>query len=256
MRRWLVAATVAALSSAGAVAYGNTNATTAQTSGGLAVSPTLFSGTGAKAGPLGTAVVANHSSASLAITVTPRPWLESADGAVVPNRRKTLSSQVRLSATKFTLAPGASQNVDLTLLTTPSSGALYGALEVTGVPTDAAKHKGIVLGYRLVSTLRLLPTTPKLSLSLAKAVKVSPKRAATLALTNKGNTLDPVSGSFKIKGLGGSTSGSLTNVAIVPGDSIQLSLADKLAKGSYKATITLTQAKKRLVKTTRKFRVK
>ena len=58
-----------------------------------------------------------------------------------------------------TLAPGDSRDVTVTLKSAPQ-GYQYGALEVIGLPTDIAKRKGIVTGYRLVGALRYKPAVP------------------------------------------------------------------------------------------------
>ncbi len=123
---------------------------------------------GPQAGALATLTVANRSAAPLAVTVTPRPWTQSGSGKVSPNRRATLPG-VSVSQSTFTLAPGAEQQVSATLNSAPSAGYLYGALEVVGVPTDAATRKGVVLGYRLVGSLRILPTAPKYGLTASNA---------------------------------------------------------------------------------------
>src|SRR5690242_7432895 len=75
-----------------------------QTEGGLAVSPAVIEHN-AQPGGLATMTVANRSTGALAITVTPRPWVQDASGKVSPNRSKTLAG-VAVSTSKFTLAPG------------------------------------------------------------------------------------------------------------------------------------------------------
>src|SRR3954462_6316553 len=113
--------------------------------GGLSMMPALIEHN-AQPGALSTITVANRSAAAMAVTVTPRPWVQSVTGKVSPNRRGTLPG-VSVSQTKFTLQPGAETVVQANLTSAPSAGYLYGAMEVVGVPPDAAKRKGIVLGY-------------------------------------------------------------------------------------------------------------
>ena len=144
--------------------------------------------------------VANRSTTPLAVTVTPRPWVQSASGKVSPNRRATLPG-VSVDKASFTLAPGAEQAVTATLNSAPSAGYLYGAIEAVGVPTDAAKRKGVVLGYRLVGALRILPAAPKTGLTAGNAKAV--KGTAVLPVKNTGNTLDAVSGTVRVKSAGG-----------------------------------------------------
>ena len=88
-----------------------------------------------------------------------------------------------------------------TLTSAPSAGYLYGAMEVVGVPTDAATRKGVVLGYRLVGSLRVLPAAPKTPLTAGNAKAVRVDRG--IPVKNAGNTLDPVTGSVKVKGARG-----------------------------------------------------
>ena len=126
---------------------------------------------GAQPGALATMTVANRSKTPLAVTVAARPWVQAASGKVSPNRRATLPG-VSVDKTSFTLAPGAEQQVTATLNSAPSAGYLYGAIEAVGVPTDLAKRKGVVLGYRLVGALRILPAAPKTGLTAGKAKAV------------------------------------------------------------------------------------
>ena len=130
--------------------------------------------------------------------VTPRQWVQSVTGKVSPNRRSTLSG-VTVSQSKFTLAPGAETKVTATLTSAPAAGYLYGAMEVVGVPTDAATRKGVVLGYRLVGSLRVLPAERKYSIT-AGNVKAS-GATAVIPVKNAGNTVDAVSGTVKVKEL-------------------------------------------------------
>ena len=112
------------------------------------------------------------------------------------SRKGTLGS-IKLSTSTFTLAPNAEQKVDISLTAAPAGGSLYGALEVIGLPPDADKRTGVVLGYRLVGSLRLPPAQKKLSLSAGQVKRVG--RAVVLPLTNGGNTIDPISGDITRK---------------------------------------------------------
>jgi hypothetical protein len=204
--------------------------------GGLALSPTIIEQT-AKAGAGGTVTVANHSDHTLAVTVAARPWLQSHTGDTVPNRRKTLAG-VTLSDTSFTLKPKAQRNVTVGL---PSSGELYGALEVIGLPPDADSQKGIVTGYRLIGSLRLDPATAVLQLSTGK-VTTSGKQLV-LPVTNRGNSLTPISGDVDLKGPLGTRSTHIGAVRILPGRTVDVALGRTkgLVAGLYKARIELDQ---------------
>ena len=182
---------------AGAAAFGHKaaagGAAAAQADGGLSVSPATIEAA-ARPGALRPMTVANRSATPLTVTVTPRPWVQAATGKVSPNRRATLPG-VSVSQSSFTLAPGAEQQVGVNLNSVPGAGVLYGALEVVGLPTDVAKRKGLVLGYRVVGAIRILPSAPKLSIT-ARAIKAG-KGTAVLPIKNAGNTLDAVSGSCR-----------------------------------------------------------
>jgi hypothetical protein len=204
--------------------------------GGLSLSPTLIETT-AKPGAGGTVTVANHSAHTLVVTVAARPWRQSHTGATVPNRRATLKG-VTLSATSFSLKPKAQRNVTVGL---PSSGDLYGALEVIGLPPDADSRKGIVTGYRLIGSLRLDPAAPALALSAGKAT-ASGKQLA-LPVTNRGNTVKPVTGNVDFKGPLGTRNNGIASVRILPGKTVDVPLRSTkgLSPGAYKAKVELDQ---------------
>jgi hypothetical protein len=256
MKRYMaIGAAVAALGAGatalvqGAAAGG---ATAAQNDGGLSMMPALIEHS-AQPGELAQMTVANRSAAPLAVTVTARPWTQSAAGKVAPNRRARLSG-VTIDKSSFTLAPGAEQVVTATLASAPGAGYLYGALEAVGVPTNASKRKGVVLGYRLVGALRIVPAVKKTGLSAGTAKAVN--RTAVVPVKNTGNTLDAVSGSVRVKGASGTKNLSLAATKVLPGKTINVPLGSKLAKGSYTATLRLKQGGKNVLSATKKFRVK
>jgi hypothetical protein len=255
MKRLMAFGAVVAALGAGGTALGQkatAGGAVAQAGGGLSVMPAIIEH-GPQAGALTTLTVANRSATPLAVTVTPRPWTQSTSGKVSPNRRATLPG-VSVSQSTFTLAPGAEQQVNATLSSAPSAGYLYGALEVIGVPTDAATRKGVVLGYRLVGALRILPTTPKYGLTAANVKAV--KGTAVIPVKNAGNTLDPVSGTVSVKGARGTKNLAIAAVKILPGKSVNVPAGTKLAAGSYSAKVTLSQRGKKALSVTKKFRVK
>jgi hypothetical protein len=224
-----------------------------QNDGGLSVLPAIVEHA-AQPGPLATLTVANRSAAPLAVTITPRAWKQSSSGKVAADRRSTLPG-VSVATPEFMLAPGASQDVPVTLDAVPSAGALYGALEVVGLPTDVDKRKGVVLGYRLISTLRVLPAVPKLRLVAGK-IKAS-KRKAVLPVRNAGNTIDEVTGKISVKTSRGTRNTSLKKaVKILPGKRVDVPLASRLRRGRATVKVTLYQRGKAQLKLTKRFRVK
>ena len=254
MRRWIaVAAAPAALFAGGvALAAEHHGAHAAQTTGGLALSPAILTHA-PQPGSLGALTVSNHSSAPLTVTVTPRPWEQSADGKVTANRKGTLGS-IKLSTSSFTLAPNAEQHVDVSLTGAPPSGSLYGAFEVIGLPADAGKRTGVVLGYRLIGSLRLPPKQKKRSLSAGQVKKVG--RAVVLPLTNGGNTIDPISGEISVKSPRGTQNDDIDGLRILPGKKVNISLGSGLKSGSYSATVTLEQGGAKILTAKRRFSVR
>jgi hypothetical protein len=241
---------------AGAAAFGHKatagGAAAAQADGGLAVSSGTIEAP-ARAGAYGPVKVTNRSATALTITVTPRQWTQAANGKVAPKRRGGLAG-VSVSAPSFTLKPGEERDLTVNVASIPSSGVLYGALEVVGLPADVATRKGLVVGYRVVNAIRMLPSAPKPGVS-AGTIKAG-KGTASLPLKNTGNTLDAVSGKVAVKGARGTSNLSVASVKILPGKTINVSLGSKLAKGSFTAKITLRQKGKTVVNTTKKFTVK
>jgi len=256
MKRYVaLGAVLTALGATGAAAVQGAAAggSAAQTKdGGLSVMPALIEHD-AQPGQLASMTVANRSTAPLDVTVTPRPWAQAVTGKVSPNRRSTLPG-VSVSQTKFTLQPGAETVVTANLTSAPSAGYLYGAMEVVGVPTDVAQRKGVVLGYRLVGSIRINPATPKYSIT-AGNVKASGS-TAVIPVKNAGNTIDAVSGSVKVKGAQGTKNLTVAAVKILPGKTVNLPAGTKLAKGSYTATVTLNQRGKKALAVSKKFKVK
>jgi hypothetical protein len=127
-------------------------------------------------------------------------------------------------------------------------------MEIVGLPTDVAKRKGLVLGYRVVGAVRLTPALPKLSIT-AKSIKAS-KGTAVLPVKNAGNTVDAVTGSVSVKTAAGTKNLTVQAVKILPGGTVNIPLGTKLIKGTATAKVTLNQRGKRALSLTKKFRVK
>jgi hypothetical protein len=229
--------------------------------GGLSVTPAVIEHL-AQPGSVGSVVVKNTTTSPLAITVATRPWRQARSGAVAPNRRKTLASQVRVSAGAFTLAAGASKTITLTLLGLPSAGSLYGATEIIGTPPKPKKRSGIVAAYRLIGSLRLNPAAARRKLALrlgsARVTGSGAKRAIKVGLSNAGNTVDPVSGTARVTGSRGTRTVSVGAKRIVPGATIDVPLGSVkgLPKGTYHARVSLFQAGKPVLTATRTFRIR
>jgi hypothetical protein len=223
-----------------------------QTEGGLALSPAVIEVKNARTGGLAQVTVANRSTAPMSVTLTPRQWLQAADGKVSPNRKLALGG-VSVTEGAFTLAPGQEKQVTVNLNTSAANG-LYGALEAVGLPTDVAKRKGLVLGYRVVGAIRLTPAAPNPAVT---AGKIKPgKGTAVLPVKNTGNTVDAVTGNVSVKDARGTRNLTVQAVKILPGKTINVSLGTKLSKGSATAKITLNQKGKRVVQLNKKFTVK
>jgi len=229
----------AAMAVAGAVIAqaDGTKAGAVMQGGGLVVQDGAKIERSAAAGSVNPVTIENRSTQALAVTVSARPWTQSSTGQVSPNRRSTLRD-VAISEPSFTLQPGTSRKVDVTLTTGTSQ---YGALEVVGLPTDLAKRKGIVTGYRIVGALRYKPATPTYALKVG-AAKIK-SGMATLSVSNRGNTVGLVSGDVRLKGPLGTRQGSIKSVRLLPGKTVALGLVSTkgLQAGRYTATVQLEQ---------------
>src|SRR4051794_35402980 len=222
-----------------------------QDAGGLSISPAVLE-RAAKAGPIGPFTVTNRSRETLKVTVAARPWRQATDGKGTVDRRHTLPGVV-VAQPSFSLAPGQSLSVNASLTATPSGGALYGALEVIGLPADAASRKGVVLGYRLIGTLRLLPAVKKRKLAAKLATA---GRSIVLDVRNLGNTVDPVSGEVTLRDARGTRSPDIGDLRILPGKRVQLRLAKRLSSGAYSVRVSLSQAGKRAVSLKKKLNIR
>src|SRR5271170_5696417 len=109
-----LSALVAAVPIASAVAAG---------SGGVSLSPPLLSHV-AVAGGVGSMTVSNRTSQTMKTTVSVHPWLQGPTGLASPNQSVSVSA-VRVNATSFTLPPGGSKVISLTLVKVPAQGSIY-----------------------------------------------------------------------------------------------------------------------------------
>ena len=225
--------------------------------GGLSVTPAVIERTAVR-GDTAPITVVNSTAKPLKITVTPRPWSQSRTGAVAANRHQTLLSQVGVSARSFTLPAGGRRTVTMSVKSVPKAGSLYGSVETIGLPAGAPKKNGITAVYRLISTLRLNPPTARRRLAVhASAVKLK-GRAIVLPVKNTGNTVSPVSGDVRIKGALGTRTGTVRATPILPGSTVDLGLGSTkgLPAGTYTVTVSLVQDGKKVLRVTRKLRVK
>src|SRR4051812_36998575 len=236
-----MAAGVLAAGAAGVVIAHAASPHAAKAPGGLALTQTTISRQ-AVAGSTNFVKVTNNSDKTLAVTVKPRPWIQSSTARVVPNRRKTLS-QIGLDNSSFTLAPGSSKDVLVTLKSVPTGGYLYGALEIIGMPPG--KTKGLITAYRLVGVLRYSAARASYGLKTGatKVVTSGKSKLLTLSVKNAGNTIAPITGTVRVKGPLGTRQGSVKSAKALPGKTIRVGLvsAKGLPAGRYTATISLRQ---------------
>jgi hypothetical protein len=234
-------------------------ATTAPAAGGLSVTPAVIPSVphAAVVGRADSVVLANTTTTALKITVTPRPWVQSSGGHVSPNPKVSLAQLVSVSRPSFTLAAGASQSVTLTLRQKAPGGSLYAAVEAIGVPVDAAKHKGVSVGYRLITALRLDPATAARKLKLTVSAPQVQGSAVVLPVRNAGNTIDPVNGTVKLVSSLGTRNVTIAAERIVPGASVSMVVAPvkTLVVGRYVATYTLMQNGRKVVTASHAFTI-
>lgn len=222
-----LALSLAALGAAAALAAG---------SGSLSLSPPLLTHA-AVAGSVGSMTVSNSTAQTMKTTVTVRPWRQAASGAASPNQAASLG-EVRLSSTSFTLAPGTSKVVSLTLTKVPGPGSLYGNVDVIALPTQKASGPGVNFGYRLIGSLRLTPVHARVSARVGSVVVSGTHRRGglSLAITNTGNLLAASGGSVYVRSARGGANASVSAVNILPGATVDvpfMSLNGVLPAGRY-----------------------
>jgi hypothetical protein len=256
-RRILILAAAVSLGSAAthvAVADVRSDPRATAAQGGVSVSPSILEAT-ARQGASGTVTVTNRSGRSLRVTARPRPWRQARSGRVTANRGRSLGG-VRARPSRFTLAPGGVRRVRVTMTRVPSRVSVFGALEVVGRPTVSGP--GINVTYRLISSLRFNPVGAARRLSLRAGSAVVSGGALGLLVRNRGNTVDPVSGSYRISGAGSGRSGGIAAVRVLPGSlvSVRLGSLSGLRSGSYRVSVTLTQAGRARATASRRFRIR
>jgi len=228
-------------------------APTAAVAAGFSMSPSIAQTTAA-AGASTSVTISNSTGRPLKVTVRARPWSQNRSGAVAANRTKRLAG-VTVRSSSFTMASGSKRTVSVTMNRLPAARSLYGALEVVGRPVKTTK--GINVAYRLIPSLRFNPSSGARKISLSAGGAKVASRAVVLPVRNRGNTVDPVSGSVSISGGGSGRSSSLRSVRVLPGKTVNFDLTARrgLRAGSYAATVTLRQGG-RTTRVTRRFRIR
>ncbi len=236
IRRSMFAATLGMLIAAGvSVAAG----------GGMSISPGIVEHVASR-GSVGSIKISNTTGTSMAVKVTLRPWLQARSGEVSPNRSATLG-EVGVSLRSFTLGANASRSVSLSLSRTPTQRSIYGALEVTGLPSGRVS-RGLKVAYRLVSSLRL--DSPKNAQTFHAQPSVLVEQGSArhgtllLAVRNTGNTIAPIGGAVVVSGQGRSLRTTAGTKTIVPGQTVNVPLVELLGSlpaGRYTVTVALTQ---------------
>ena len=85
-----------------------------------------------------------------------------------------------------------------------------------------------MLGYRIIGTIRVVPTAPRVGL-VAGTPKAS-KGTAVISIRNTGNTAEPVGGSVTVRGRRGLADALGRGRRILPGKSVNVPLGTKLAE--------------------------
>jgi hypothetical protein len=219
---------------------------------GTSITPAILEHV-AQVGPVGSVVITNATKGALTMTVVARPWTQSLRGVPTPDAHHTLSRYLRLSSTAFHLAAGTSRTVKLRLLHTPPGHSLFGNLDVLGKPKK--RKTGVTLDFRLISSVRLDPPAAKRIIRVKLGAARVTAGAVVVRVLNGGNTVDPITASARISGARSRRPTSSTS-RILPGHAVdmQISRRSGLAKGVHTATITVTQAGRR-VAAQRTFRV-
>jgi hypothetical protein len=220
------------------------SAATAHAAGGLSVTPAVLEHR-ASLGKVGSLTLNNTTNESLRVTIRVRPWLQQLNGNVFSDSRTTFSRYVRATRQSFTIGAGAKVPVNFRMLRRTSSGSLYGSVDILGKPVNTKGRKGIIPQYRLISSMRLNPSRQTLRLRTgAGQVRGG---AFVLPVRNLGNTIEPVSGTYRLSGPG-TRSGTIAAVRVIPGKLVGLGLGSTrgMKKGTYTVTGSLVQAGKRV----------
>ena len=212
--------------------------------GGLSITPGILEHA-AQPGGVGAVKISNTTSGPMTVKLAMRPWAQARSGAVAPDRRRVLA-KVRPNRGSFALRAGASRTVRLSLARRPARGSLYGAIEVTGTPRRKG-GKNVRVAYRLVSSMRLLPSRQVFRSRIGRLFEHGSVRhgALFLAVRNTGNTIEPIGGRVKISGHNHTLSGIVSPKAILPGATVNLRLTrlrGTLPRGRYRVGVALTQA--------------
>ena len=219
-------------------------AATAHAAGGLSVTPAVLEHR-ANLGKVGSLTLNNTTNESLRVTIRVRPWLQQLNGNVFSDSRTTFSRYVRSTRQSFTIGAGAKVPVNFRMLRRTSSGSLYGSVDILGKPVNTKGRKGIIPQYRLISSMRLNPS--RQTLRLRTGAGQIRGGAFVLPVRNLGNTIEPVSGTYRLSGPG-TRSGTISAVRVIPGKLVGLGLGSTrgMKKGTYTVTGSLVQAGKRI----------
>jgi hypothetical protein len=212
--------------------------------GGLSVTPAVLEHR-ANLGKVGSYTLNNTTKETLRVTVTVRPWRQQLNGTVISDPRSNLTRYVRATKRRFTLRAGAKRAVSFRMVRRVRGGSLYASVEAFGKPTKTKGRKGIIPQYKIVSSMRLNPKRKSYKLKTGAAQVRS--GSLILPVRNLGNSIDPVSGTYRLSGAG-TRSGSISGVKVIPGKLVGLSLgsARGLKKGRYTVNATLVQGSKRV----------
>jgi hypothetical protein len=232
----------------------------ASAAGGLSLTPQRVERI-ARVGATASVTLVNTTGRPLRITVRVRPWRQARGGAVTPDTRRTLRRQVAVRPSAFKLAAGARRAVTVRLKRHPPGGSLYGGVDVVGVPVHAKPLNGIVPRYRLVGSLRLNPVKPVVRVRPGhlKVTGRSGRHALVLPVRNRGNTVEPVVGRVSLLGPNGTRANVLKPIRIVPRWTVSVTLGTYRGllrgqpRGRYAIAVTLTQRKRTVLRTTRRF---
>jgi hypothetical protein len=215
----------------------------AHAAGGLSVTPAILERS-ARLGNVGSLTLTNTTNETLRVRVNVRPWRQELNGKVIADPRATFNRYVRATRRSFTIRAGAKVPVNFRMVRRTKSGSLYGNVDILGKPTRTKGRKGIIPQYRLISSMRLHPR--KKTMKLRTGAGQVRNRTFVLPVRNLGNTIDPVSGTYRLSGPG-SRSGSFKSVSVVPGKLVTMGLTSTrgFKKGRYTLTASLSQGGKR-----------
>ena len=223
--------------------------------GGLAVTPSILETT-ARRGASGSVTITNSTGRRLRMTVRARPWRQARNGDVARQpvadarqrlaQRDALHARVRRAAQRRASRSAACRR----------AGSQYGALDVVGKPTR--RRKGINVAYNLISSLRFNPTSSARRLRLGAGRAIVAGRGSKRALVppgpqprQHGRPRGRQRGRERVRRRPQPARSARCGSCPARWINLKLIGLSGMRRGSYTASVTLSQAGRNIISVTR-----